>query len=113
MENSTERICSNRPAGRRTRAMIVSMSRRVTIAAVAVAAVAVPTTALAVAKDRPSPGCMVISVTESAPMYTSRYDETGTVTVTTRTKCRGKITTTRTYKIVVRELDTSNGYTGR
>lgn len=86
------------------------MTRRAVIAITAAVAVAVPGAALAASKnDRPAAKCRVISVTESQPAYMGPWDETGTVTVTTKARCRGEVKTSTTTKIVTREVAGSNG----
>lgn len=99
-------IAVNRTRVYGPRATMLSMSRRAVSGVVAVAAVAVPSTAIAASKAGHEPrwGCKTISVTESAPDYTSAYDKSGTVVVTTKQRCRGKITITKTVKIVTRDI---------
>lgn len=81
------------------------MTRRALIAIAAVAAVAAPGAALAAKNDRPVEKCRVISVQESAPEYMGPWDESGTVRITTTSRCRGKLKTSVRIITVTRDVE--------
>lgn len=51
-----------------------------------------------------SPGCKIISVTKTAPVYSSLYDRTGEVATITVEKCQGQTVTRVTHSIVTRTV---------